>query len=194
MEKHEGLILPHLQKKESGKKQENGRLPLKEPSRHVQQQEGERISGRHILKSETLNLLQTRFGITNFKSTSAHAFQSSSLSISKHVLSILFWDSVLNYCCSVAKLCSTLCNPIHCSITGFPVPHHLPEFAQVQVHCIGDAIQPSHPLSSPFPPALNLSQHQGLLKWVKFLHQVAKVLDLQLQHQCFQRVFRVDFL
>ena len=57
MEKHGGLILPHLQKKESGKKQENGRLPLKEPSRHVQQQEGERISGRHILKSETFKSL-----------------------------------------------------------------------------------------------------------------------------------------
>ena len=65
---------------------------------------------------------------------------------------------------------------------------------QTHVHCIDDAIQPSHPLSSPSPPALNLSQHQGLFKWVSFSHQVAKVLDFQLQHQSFQWMFRVDFL
>ena len=65
---------------------------------------------------------------------------------------------------------------------------------QTHVHCIDDAIQPSHPLSSPSPPALNLSQHQGLFKWVSFSHQVAKVLEFQLQHQSFQWMFRVDFL
>ena len=78
-----------------------------------------------------------------------------------------------------------------CSMPGFPVPHHLPEFAQVHVHWVNDAIQPHHPLSSPSPPALNLSQHQGLFQWVP-LHQVAKVLELQLQHQSFQWGFRVD--
>ena len=97
-------------------------------------------------------------------------------------------------CFSVAQLGLTLCDLIDCSIPGFPVPHHLPEFAQVHVHWIGDAIQPCHFLSSPSPPAFNLSQHQGLFQWVSSSHQVAKVLELQLQHQSFQRIFRVDFL
>ena len=66
---------------------------------------------------------------------------------------------------------------------GFPVLHRLPELAQTHVHQVSDAMQPSHPLSSPSPPASNLSQHQGLFKWVSSSHQVAKVLELQLQHQ-----------
>ena len=61
-----------------------------------------------------------------------------------------------------------------CSAPGFPVHHQLPEFTQTHVHWVGDAIQPSHPLSSPSPPAFNLSQHQGLLQWVSSSHQVAK--------------------
>ena len=65
-----------------------------------------------------------------------------------------------------------------CSMPGFPVLYHLPELAQTHVHCVGDAIQPSHPLSSPSPPALNLSQHQGLFQWVSSLHHVAKVLGV----------------
>ena len=69
------------------------------------------------------------------------------------------------------------------STPGLPVHHQLPESTQTHVHCVGDAIQPSHPLSSPSPPALNLSQHQGLFKWVSSSHQVAKVLEFQLQHQ-----------
>ena len=72
-----------------------------------------------------------------------------------------------------------------------PVLHCLPEFAQTQVHWVGDAIQPSHPLSSPSPLALNLSQHQNLFQWVVSLHQVAKVLQRQLQHQSFQWMFRI---
>ena len=67
----------------------------------------------------------------------------------------------LHCCCSVTKLCPCLCNPMDCSTPGFPVLHHLPEFAQIHVHRVGDAIQPFHPLSSTSPPALNLSQHQG---------------------------------
>ena len=78
--------------------------------------------------------------------------------------------------------------------TRLPVLHQLPELAQTHIHCIGDAIQPSHPLSSPSPPAFNLSQHQGLFQWVSSLQQVAKVLELQLQHQSFQWIFRTDFL
>ena len=96
--------------------------------------------------------------------------------------------------CLVAKLCPTLCNPMNCSTPGLPVHHQLPEFTETYVQWVSDAIQPSHPLSSPCPPAFNLSQHQGLFKWVSSLHQVAKVLQFQLQHQSFLWIFRVDFL
>ena len=75
-----------------------------------------------------------------------------------------------------------------------PVHNQLPEFTQTHIHWVSDAIQPSHPLSSPSPPALNLSQHQGLFKCVGFSYQLAKVLELQLQHQSFQWIFRTDFL
>ena len=88
------------------------------------------------------------------------------------------------FCCSVIKSCLTLCQPMDCNTPGFPDVHHLPEFAQTHVQWINDAIQPSYPLSPPSPYALNLSHHQGLL--VSSSHQVAKVLELQLQHQSFQ--------
>ena len=94
----------------------------------------------------------------------------------------------------VAQSCPTLCNPMDCSTPGFPILHQIPELAQTHVHWVGDAIQPSHPLLSPSPPAFNLSQHQGLFQWVSSLHQVAKVLELKLQHQPFEWIFRVDFL
>ena len=86
-----------------------------------------------------------------------------------------------------------LCNPMDCSTPGFPVHHQLPEPTQTHVHRVGDAIQPSHPLLSPSPPAFNLSKHQGLFQWVSSLHQVANVLEFQLQHQSFQWIFRTDF-
>ena len=87
------------------------------------------------------------------------------------------------YCCSVAHSCPTLCHPMDCSTPGFLVLHYLSDLAQTHVHRVGNAIKPSHPLSSPSPPAFNLSQHQDLFQWVSSSHQVAKVLDLQLQHQ-----------
>ena len=83
-------------------------------------------------------------------------------------------------CCSVAELCPTPCNPMDCSTSGSSVLHNFPEFAQIHVYWVGDAIQPSHPLSSPSPPALNLSQQQGLFQWVGSSHQVGKVLKLLL--------------
>ena len=82
----------------------------------------------------------------------------------------------------VTQLCLTLCDPMDCSTPGLQVSHQLPELAQTHAHWVCDAIQPSHPLSSPSPPAYNLSLHQGLFKWVSFSHQVAKVLEFQLQH------------
>ena len=87
-----------------------------------------------------------------------------------------------------------LCDPMNRSTSGLPVHHQLLESTQTHVHQVSDAIQPSHPLSSPSPPAHNPSQHQGLFQWVNSLHQVAKVLEFHLQHQSFQRVFRIDFL
>ena len=100
---------------------------------------------------------------------------------------------------SVAQSCPTLCDPMNSSTPGLPVHHQLPEFTQTHVHWVSDAIQLSHPLSSPSPLALNLSQHQGLFRWVRSSHQVAKVLKFQLQHQSFQWTpglisFRMDWL
>ena len=96
-------------------------------------------------------------------------------------------------CCSATKLCTTLCDPMGRSTSVFLVLHCLPELAQIHVHWVGDAIQPSHPLLSP-SPAFSLSQHQGLCQWVSSSHQVAKVLVSQLQHQSFQWTPRTDFL
>ena len=85
---------------------------------------------------------------------------------------------------SVTQSCPTLCDPMDRSTPGLPVHHQLPEFTQTNVYCVGDAIQPSNPLSF-LPPAFNLSQDQGLFQWVSSSHQVAEVLDFQLQHQSF---------
>ena len=81
---------------------------------------------------------------------------------------------------SVAQSCPTLCNPMNCSTPGLPVHDQLPEFTQTHVHWVSDAIQTSHPLSSPSPPAPNPSQHQSLFQWVNSSHEVAKVLEFQL--------------
>ena len=95
---------------------------------------------------------------------------------------------------SVPQSCPTLYDPMNGSTPGPPVHHQLLEFTQTHAYQVGDAIQPSHLLSSPSPPAFNLSQHQGLFQWVSSSHQVAKVLEFQFQHQSFQWIFRTDFL
>ena len=95
---------------------------------------------------------------------------------------------------SVTQSCPTLCDSMNCSMPGLPIHHQLLEFTQTPVHWVGDAIQPSHPLLSPFPPALNLSQHQGLFQWVSSSHQVAKISEFQLQHRSFQWTPRTDLL
>ena len=94
---------------------------------------------------------------------------------------------------SVAQSCPTLCNPMDCSMPGFPVHHQLLEFAQTHIHRVGDVVQPSHPPSSPSPPAPNPSQHQSLFR-VNSSHEVAKVLEFQLQYHSFQRNPRADLL
>ena len=99
--------------------------------------------------------------------------------------------------CLVAQSCPTLCDPMNHSKPGPPVHHQLLEFTQTHVHCVSDAIQPSHPPLSPSPLALDLSQHQGLFQWVSSSHEVAKILEFQ--RQIFQRIsglisFRMDWL
>ena len=95
---------------------------------------------------------------------------------------------------SVAQLCPTLCDPMNRSMPGLPVHHQLLGSTQTHVHWVGDAIQPSHPLLSPSPPALNLSPCQSLFKWVSSSHQMAKVLEFQLQHKSFQWTPRTALL
>ena len=114
-----------------------------------------------------------------------------------HIVKLLRFSNVVQFN-SVSQSCPTFCNPIHCSTPSFPIHHQLLELAQTYVHWVSDAIQPSHPLSSP-PPTFNLSQHQDLFKWVSSLHQVARVLELQLQHkpsnECSGLIsFRMDWL
>ena len=89
---------------------------------------------------------------------------------------------------------SLSCDPMNLSTPGLPIHHQLPESTKTHVHWVDDAIQPSHPLSSTFPPALNLSQHQDLFQWVSSSHQVAKVLEFQLQQQSLQWTPRTDLL
>ena len=105
-----------------------------------------------------------------------------------------FFTSIIDGDSSVIQSCLTLCNSMKCSRPGFPVHHQLPKLDQTHVHWVSDAIQLAHPLPCPSPPAFNLSQHQGLFQWVSSLHQVAKGLEFQLQHQSFQWIFRTDFL
>ena len=101
---------------------------------------------------------------------------------------------------SVAQWYPTVCDPMDCSTPGLPVHCQLLEFTQTHLHWVGDAIQLSHLLLSPSPSALNISQHQGLFKWISSSHKVAKVLEFQLQHQSFQGTpkglisFRMDWL
>ena len=107
----------------------------------------------------------------------------------------LFWklQSLIQFT-SVAQLCPTLCNPwtaARQASLSITIPQSLLKLTSIKSF---DAIQPSHPLSSPSPPAFNLSQHQGLFKWVSTSQQVAKVLDFLLQHHSFQWIFRTDFL
>ena len=102
--------------------------------------------------------------------------------------------NTMNCCCSVAQSCLTLCDPVDCSTPGSSVLHYLLELAQTHVHWVGDAIQSSHPLSSPSPLALHLIEmHQSLFQWTCTLHQVARVLEFQLQWYCFQWIFRINF-
>ena len=145
-----------------------------------------------LLYIRSRNLIILQLEVRTLWPTSSH-FSTLPLAITI-LLSVSVSSVFMLFSRSVAQSWPTLWDPMDCSTPAFPVLHHLPELAQTHVHRVGDAIQPSHPLSSPYPPpAFNLSQHQGLFQWVSSLHQVAKILKLQLQHQSFQWIFRVDF-
>ena len=124
----------------------------------------------------TLNLLTLQIGTQEYTSVTGLYLK---------LMSLYY----LHCCCWVTKSCPILWDPMSCSTLGFPL-----EFAQTQVHWADDTIQPPHPLSPSSPFALNLSQHQGLFKWVSSSYQVAKVLEFQLPYQSFQWIFKVDFL
>jgi len=117
-----------------------------------------------------------------------------STEITEHACCLFELEDQVGLFSSVTYLCPTLCDPMDCSMPGLPAHHQLLEFTQTHVHWVSDAIQPSHPLSSPSPPGLNLSQQQGLFKWGSSLHQVANVLEFQRQHQSSQWIFMTDFL
>ena len=125
-----------------------------------------------------------------FSTASGDAGLSTAHSLDCNTNYLIFPTTSLNFvqfcCCSVARSCRTLHNPMDCSTPGLPLSHHLLESSQVHVHCIGDAILPSHLLLSSSHSAFNLSQRHGLEQRVGSSHQVAKVLELQLQHQSFQ--------
>ena len=140
------------------------------------------------------------------------------ITFSHSILAVILWDNIIfiPFCwpeteswragkrkCSLCQLefvfvvqspsyVQLFGTPMDCSMLGLPVPHCLSKFAEVHVHCISDAIQPSHPLTPSSPSALNLSQHQGFFHWVSCLLQMTKILELQFQYQFFQWIIRVD--
>ena len=115
-----------------------------------------------------------------------------------YVLSLFNWAKAIVYKLQLSSVqllsrVLTLCDPMDCSTPGLPVYHQLPEFIQTHANWVSDAFQASHALLYPPPPTFNLSQHQGLFKWVSSSYWLAKVLEFQLQHQSFQWIVRTDF-
>ena len=134
----------------------------------------------YVSRNQSISSRLTNILVYNYLECSLMIICISVILVVTSLLSLILLIGVC--CCSVAQLCLTLCEPMDCSMPDFPVPHYLPKFAQVSVHCIVDAIQPSYPLTPSSPSALNLFWHQGLFQWVSCSHLVTKILELQLQH------------
>ena len=169
---------------------QNGIAPIDVPFKHLQCSS---IYNSSIhAHFHTINILNFTilFPSYTLNSSREEQFMDSYIRLSALNALIQIWSQFS----SVAQSYQILCDPTDCSTPGLPVHHQPPKFTQTHVHWVGDAIQPSHSLSSPSPPAFNLSQHEGLFQWVSSLHQVAKVLEFQLQHQSFQWIFRTDLL
>ena len=135
---------------------------------------------------------QRSHGLQPFRLLHPWDFPGKSTGLGCHCL-LLTYSKVFSVS-SVTQSCPTFCDLMNHSMPGLPVHHQLPEFTLTHVHRVGDAIHPSHPLSSLSPPARNPSQHQGLFQWVTSSHEEAKVLEFQLQHQSFQWAPRTDLL
>ena len=152
---------------------------------------------QHLLMLEPLSVIDSFSVFTHTVSSCAMSLVAYKLleSYTKTTESDTNILSLLCWCCwSVTKWCPTLCNRMDCSMPGSPVLHYLPVFAQIHVHWVGDAIWQTYFLPPPSPFAFSLSQHQCFFQWISFSNQVAKWLELQLQHQSFQWIFRVGFL
>ena len=155
------------------------------------------ISVRFQGKSFNITIIQVYAPTSNAEEAEVERFYEDlqcllELTPKKDVIFVIQFSSV--HFSSVAQSCPTLCDPMNSSTPGLPVHHQLPEFTQTHIHQVSDAIQPSHPLSSPYSPALNPSQHQSLFQRVNSSHEVAEVLEFQLQHHSFQRNPRADLL
>ena len=134
--------------------------------------------------SHTLGKQCSKFSKPGFNRTWTTNFQTLKLDLEKAEKPDIKLPTYVQFC-SVTQSCPTLCNPVDCSTLGLPVHHQLPEFTQTHAYCVSNAIQPSHPLLSPSSPTFNLSQKHGLFQWGSSSHQVAKVLEFQLQNQSF---------
>ena len=150
------------------------------------------LNRKQTLPSASISQCSSVFFLFLFLFFLPSFFLSSSSSVCTSSLDFSWKRTYIQFS-SVAQSCLTLYNPMNHSTPGLPVHHQLPEFTQTHVHQIGDGIQPSLPLSSP-SPAPNPSQHQGFFQWVNSSHEVAKVLEIQLQHQSFQWTPRTDLL
>ena len=176
---HTGLVAPqHVESSQS------------RDETHVYNKRWNCLPLSHQGSPECCFYIKTNRGVHSGLTDSPAEFLSS---VSPHSIS---WDGLVLQpvrFSSVTQLCPTLWDTLNCSKPDFPVHRQHPEIAQTHVHSFGDAIQPSHPLSSPSPPAFNLSQHQGLFQWVSSSHQVAKGLEFQLQHRSFQWIYKIHF-
>ena len=148
------------------------------------------INGSH---RQYLFILKKFMSIQNWKNSTMHTGISFTY-INPLLVSLFHLLHLSLCCCSVTLSYLTLWDPMDYSMPDFPVLHYLPELAQIHVHWVGDAIQPSHPLLPPSPFTFNFSQHQSLFQRASSLHQVAKVFEFQPQYQSFQWIFRVNFL
>ena len=157
--------------------------------------ESQTVSEMFQLSSVKLLLRCASFFLFCFVFWSSSQFKKLSLKLFKIVTGILVtYYFCCCCCCSVAQLCSVLCDPVDCNTSGFPVHHQLPEFSQTYVHWVGNAIQPSYPLLALLYLPSVFSSIRVFSQWVGSLNQMAKVLELQLQHQSFQWIFSVDFI
>ena len=160
-------------------------------------QDGIKIARRNITNlrytDDTTLMAENEEELKSLLMKAKEESQKADLKLNIQKTKIMASGSITSWQISSVQSRPILCDPMNHSTPGLPIHHQLPESTQTHIHWVSDAIQPSHPLLSPTTPA-HLSQHQGLFKWVSSSHEVAKVLEFQLQHQFFQRTPRTDLL